>query len=103
MLVPAVCMGEFGRLGDRFYLLVTGDICLGWAIAIKPLAKHRRNLRAMMFKEYKAEDQRCAQGAFGSIHRWGLESLHQHGPMLSHHCRGKDRGLNIVARSPCDI
>ena len=103
MFVPAVCMGEFGRFRDRFYLLITGDIRLGWAITIRRLASRKNILRAMNVKKCKVEDQRCAQCALGSIHRWGLESLHQHGPMLSHHCKGRGRGLGIVARLPCDI
>ena len=73
MLVPAVCMGEFGRFRDRFYLLITGDICLGWAITIRPLANRKHILRAMNVRECKVEDQRCAQCAL-EVHIAGVLS-----------------------------
>ena len=63
MLVPAVGMGKFSRFWLGFYLLKTGDICLGWAVTLILLARYKGILRLMIVRMCEVEDQRCAQGA----------------------------------------
>lgn len=103
MFVPAVCMGELGGFWDIFYLLVTGDICLGWAITLVPLVNHKHTLRVMIVKGRKVEGQRCAQGAL-EVYIAGVLSPFINTDQCSLIIVGGEVGvLFIVARSPCDI
>ena len=103
MFVPAVRMGVFGGFRDRFYLLITGDICLGWAIASISLANHVRILRFMVFRECKLEDQECAQGAL-EVYIVGVLSPFINTDQCDLIIVGEEVGvLFIVARSPGDI
>lgn len=103
MFVPAVRMGVLGRFWDRFYLLITGDICLGWAIASILLANHERISRVMIIRECKVEDQECAQGAL-EVYIVGVLSPFINTDQCDLIIVGEEVGvLCIVARSPGDI
>ncbi len=103
MLVPAVRMGVLGRFWDRFYLLITGDICLGWAIALISLANHKHVLRVMIVRECKVEDQKCAQGAL-EVYIVGVLSPFINTDQCGLIIVGEEvRVLFIMARSPGDI
>ena len=103
MFVPAVRMGVFGSFWDRFYLLVTGDICLRWAIASISLANHELILRLVIFRECKVEDQECAQGAL-EVYIVGVLSPFINTDQCDLIIVGEEIGmLFIVARSPGDI
>ena len=103
MFVPAVRMGVFGSFWYRFYLLITGDICLGWAIASTSLANHEDILKVMIVGGCKIEDQECAQGAL-EVYIVGVLSPFINTDQCDLIIVGEEVGvLCIVARSPGDI
>ena len=71
MLVPAVGMGELGRFRGGLHLLVTGNVCLRRAIAVGKSADPEHIYTTAKNRKYKAEDQRCAQGAL-EVHIGGV-------------------------------
>ena len=103
MFVPAVRMGVFGSFWDRFYLLITGDICLGGAIASTSLANHDDILKVMTASGCKVEDQECALGAL-EVYIVGVLSPFINTDQCDLIIVGKEVGvLCIAARSPGDI
>ena len=103
MFVPAVRMGVFGSFWYIFYLLITGDICLGWAIASTSLANHEDILKVMIVGGCKVEDQECALGAL-EVYIVGVLSPFINTDQCDLIIVGEEVGfLCIVARSPGDI
>ena len=103
MLVPAIRMGVLGRFWDRLYLLITGDICLGWAIALISLANHKHFSRVIIVGECKVENQKCAQGAL-EVYIVGVLSPFINTDQCGLIIVGEEVGMVFsVARSPGDI